>query len=138
MICIATADTEEEAENYLPGLSGIADGLLLDRCDTLSKTIVGKAISQTVMTNAYLERYNTVSPACIDIDAMYASDSTMAVTVYSEFYNAHSNADFRLAFVYTEDNVKIEGIAYNYIARGMYPDRNGYEGSLPATIEYDT
>ena len=138
MICIATADTEEEAENYLPGLSGIADGLLLDRCDTVSKTIVGKAISQTVMTNAYLERYNTVSPACIDIDAMYASDSTMAVTVYSEFYNAHSNADFRLAFVYTEDNVKIEGIAYNYIARGMYPDRNGYEGSLPATIEYDT
>ncbi len=138
IIPIATADTEEEAENYLPGLSGIADGLLLDRCDTLAKSITGKAISQTAMTNAYKVRYNTVSPACIDVDAMYSSDSTMAVTVYSEFYNAHSNADFRLAFVYTEDNVKIDGVTYNYIARGMYPDRNGYEGSLPATIEYDT
>ncbi len=138
IIPIATADTEEEAENYLPGLSGITDGLLLDRCDTLAKSITGKAISQTAMTNAYKVRYNTVSPACIDVDAMHSSDSTMAVTVYSEFYNAHSNADFRLAFVYTEDNVKIDGVTYNYIARGMYPDRNGYEGSLPATIEYDT
>ena len=41
IIPIATADTEEEAENYLPGLSGITDGLLLDRCDRLSKSIAG-------------------------------------------------------------------------------------------------
>ena len=138
MICIATADTEEEAEAYLPGLSGINDGLLLDRCDTLSKTVIGKAISQSAMTAAYKKRYTTASPANLDIDAMYASDSTMAVTVYTEFYNAHTDADYRLAFVYTEDNVKIEGISYNYIARGMYPDKNGYAGSIPSTIEYDT
>ena len=135
MICIATADTEAEAEAYLPGLSNINDGLIIDRCDTLSKTITTKAISQTAMTNAYKARYNVDAPANIDVDAMYSSDSTMAVTVYSEFNQNFTNADYRYAFVYTEDNVKIDGIAYNYIARGSYPGKDGYEGSLPANIE---
>ena len=137
MICIATADTEEDAENYLPGLSSITDGLLFDRCDTLAKSITGKAISQTAMTNAYKARYNVDAPANIDVDAMYTSDSTMAVTVYTEFSNSYSNIDYRIGFVYTEDNVKIDGVTYNYIARGMYPDRKGYEGSIPATVEQD-
>ena len=127
MICIATADTEDEAESYLPGLSSV-QGVLFDRCDTLSGRI-----STTAYTNAYKERVKVAAPAQIDVDAMYTSDSTMAVTVYTEFYKAFTNADFRMTFVYTENSVKIDGTTYNYIARGSYP----FTDCLPAAIEYD-
>jgi hypothetical protein len=132
MICIATADTEEDAENHLPGLSTI-EGILFNRCDTFTGTM-----SQKQVTYAYLENYNKVSPAMIDIDAMYSSDSTMAVTVYTEFPNAHTDANYRIAFVYTEDEVKIDGTTYNSIARGMYPNKDGYENCIPSTIEPET
>ena len=127
MICIATADTEDEAEAYLPGLSTV-QGVIFDRCDTLTGRI-----STTAYTNVYKERVKVAAPAQIDVDAMYSSDSTMAVTVYTEFYKAFKDADFRMTFVYTEDNVKIDGTTYNYIARGSYP----FTDCLPATIEYD-
>ena len=131
MICIATADTEEDADNYIPGLSNI-EGILFNRCDTFTGTM-----SQKQITDAYLKNFNKVSPAMIDIDAMYSSDSTMAVTVYTEFFKEYTDADFRLAFVYTENNVKVDGISYNSVARGVYPNINGFENSIPDTIEYD-
>ena len=131
MIVLATADTEEAAENHLPGLSQV-EGILFDRCDTFTGTM-----SQKKIIEAYKGRFNTPSPATIDIDAAYASDSTMAVTVYTEFYKAYTNANFRMAFAYTEDNVKIEGVTYNSIVRGMYPNKDGFDNCLPANIEYD-
>ncbi len=131
MICIATADTEDEAEDYLPGLSAI-EGVLLDRHDTLTGRI-----SQTAMLNAYQSRVITVAPALIDIDAMYTSDSTMQVNVAAEFPFAQTDADYRYAFVYTENSVKIDGVTYNNIARGSYPGKEGFKDCLPSTIEAD-
>ena len=131
MICIVTADTEEEGENHLEGLSTIP-GVLLDRTDT----VTGR-ISTTTLTTAYKERFNTPSPTQLDVDAMFTSDSTMAVTVYTEFYQASIGKDYRYAFAYTEDGVKIDGVEYNSLARGMYPGKEGYTDVLPDTIEYD-
>ena len=131
IICIATADTEDEAEAYLPGLSSI-QGFIFDRHDTITARA-----SQTAVTNAYESRVKVVAPAQIDVDAMYTSDSTMHVNVATQFPFSKSNADYRIAFVYTEDNVKIDGITYNSIARGSYPGKDGYKDCLPSEIEYD-
>ena len=131
MIVIATADTEEDADAHLAGLSQI-EGILFDRCDTFTGTM-----SQKKIIEAYKQRFNAPSPASIDIDAVYSSDTTMAVTVYTEFYKAYTDANFRMAFAYTENNAKIEGVTYNSIARGMYPNKDGFENCLPSTIEYD-
>ena len=129
IICIVTTDTEEDAENHLTGLSAI-QGVLIDRCDTVTGRISTSAI-QTV----YNDRYNTDAPANIDIDAMFSSDSSMIVSVSSQFANNIENANYRYIFAYTENNVKIDGTTYNYIARGRYPDNQGYENSVPASIE---
>ncbi|MBR5277511.1 MAG: C10 family peptidase [Bacteroidaceae bacterium] len=131
MICIVTADTEEDGDKHLVGLNQIP-GVLLDRCDT----VTGR-ISTSSVTTAYKVRFNTPSPTQLDIDAMFTSDSTMAVTVFTEFYKASTGKDYRFAFAYTEDNVKIDGTSYNSIARGMYPGKEGYANVLPETIEYD-
>ncbi len=131
MICIVTADTEEDADKHLEGLSAIP-GLLLDRCDT----VTGR-ISTSALTTAYKARFNTPSPTQLDIDAMVTSDTTMAVTVFTEFYQASVGKDYRFAFAYTEDGVKIDGVEYNSLARGMYPGKEGYADVLPDTIEYD-
>ena len=131
MICIVTADTEEDGDKHLAGLNQI-QGVLLDRCDT----VTGR-ISTSSLTSAYKVRFNTPSPTQLDIDAMFTSDSTMAVTVFTEFYNASIGKDYRYAFAYTEDGVTIDGTSYNSIARGMYPGKEGYANVLPDTIEYD-
>ena len=129
LICIVTTDTEEDAENHLAGLSTI-QGVLIDRCDTVTGRISASAIQPV-----YNERYNTDAPANIDIDAMFSSDSSMIVSVSSQFANNMENANYRYIFAYTENNVKIDGTTYNYIARGRYPDNQGYENSVPASIE---
>ncbi len=131
LICIVTADTEDEAESHLTGLSTI-QGVLIDRCDT----ITGR-ISATTVQTTYTERYNTDAPANIDIDAMFASKNSMKVSVASYFAKSIENANYRYIFTYTEDNVKIDGTSYNYIARGTYPNNQGYENSLPASVEKD-
>ena len=131
MICILTADTEDEAEEHIAGLSGI-QGVLVDRCDT----VIGR-ISTSSVTAAYNEHYNANAPANIDIDAMFSSANTMSVSVASYFANDIENANYRYVFVYTEDNVKIDGTTYNYYARGTYPNNQGYENSVPASIEKD-
>ena len=129
IICIVTTDTEEDAENHLTGLSTI-QGVLIDRCDT----VTGRISTSTIQT-VYNDRYNTDAPANIDIDAMFSSDSSMIVSVSSQFANNIENANYRYIFAYTENNVKIDGTTYNYIARGRYPDNQGYENSVPASIE---
>ena len=131
LICIVTAGTEEDADNHLTGLSTI-QGVLIDRCDT----VTGK-ISSSAVQSAYSKRYYTDAPANIDIDAMFSSDSSMTVSVSSQFANSIENADYRYIFAYTENNVKIDGATYNYIARGRYPDNKGYENSVPASIEME-
>ena len=131
LICIVTTDTEEDAENHLTGLSAI-QGVLIDRCDT----VTGR-ISASSVQSAYSKRYNTDAPANIDIDAMFSSDSSMIVSVSSQFANSIENADYRYIFAYTENNVNIDGTAYNYIARGRYPDNKGYENSIPSSIEME-
>ncbi len=131
LICIVTADCEEEAENHLEGL-GNMQGVLVDRCDTITGTI-----TTSTVTEAYKQRFNTDAPASIDIDAMFHVDNTMKVSVASIFPKDINNADYRYVFVYTEDNVKIGGTTYNYLARGTYPDNKGFENSLPTNIESD-
>ena len=131
LICIVTADCEEEAENHLEGLNNI-QGVLVDRCDTVTGTITTSTVAE-----AYNTRFNTDAPASIDIDAMFHADNTMKVSVASLFPKDINNADYRYVFVYTEDNVKIGGITYNYFARGTFPDNKGFENSLPANIEGD-
>ena len=131
IICIATADTEDEAEAYLPGLSSI-NGFIFDRHDTITARA-----SQTAVTNAYEKRVKVVAPAQIDVDAMYSSDTTMYVNVATQFPFSKSDADYRIAFVYTENNVKIDGVTYNNIARGSYPGKEGFKDCLPSEIEYD-
>ena len=131
IICIATADTEDEAEAYLPGLSSI-NGFMFDRHDTITARA-----SQTAVTNAYEKRVKVVAPAQIDVDAMYSSDTTMHVNVATQFPFSKSDADYRIAFVYTENSVKIDGVTYNSIARGSYPGKEGFKDCLPSEIEYD-
>ena len=131
MIVIATADTEEAADAHLAGLSKI-EGILFDRCDTFTGTM-----SQKKIIEAYKKRFNAPSPASITVNASYTSDTTMAVTVYTEFYKAYTDANFKMAFAYTENNTKIEGVTYNNIARGMYPNKDGFDNCLPSNIEYD-
>ena len=131
LICIVTADTEDEAESHLEGLSTI-QGVLLDRADT----ITGRISAGTVQTQ-YSERFNIDAPANLDIDAMFASKNSMKVSVASYFANDMENTNYRYAFVYTEDNVKIDGVSYNDVAKGMYPNRMGYENSVPTSVEKD-
>ena len=131
LICIVTADTEDEAENHLEGLSTI-QGVLLDRADT----ITGRISAGTVQPQ-YSERFNIDAPANLDIDAMFASKNSMKVSVASYFANDMENTNYRYAFVYTEDNVKIDGVSYNDVAKGMYPNRMGYENSVPTSVEKD-
>ena len=131
LICILTADTEDEAEEHLTGLCNIP-GVLVDRCDT----ITGR-ISTSAVTTTYNEHYNACAPANIDIDAMFSSTSSMKVSVASYFANNIENANYRYVFVYTENNVKIDGTTYNYDARGTSPNNQGYVKSLPTTIEKD-
>ena len=129
IICILTTDTEEEAENYLAGLSSV-QGVLIDRIDTVTDRVSTSAIEPI-----YRERYNTDAPSNIDIDAMFTSESSMKVAVSSQFARSITNANYRYAFVYTEDNVNIDGKIYNDIARGRYPDNQGFENSIPASVE---
>ena len=131
LICIVTADTEDEAESHLEGLSTI-QGVLLDRADT----ITGRISAGTVQPQ-YSERFNIDAPANLDIDAMFASKNSMKVSVASYFANDMENTNYRYAFVYTEDNVKIDGVSYNDVAKGMYPNRMGYENSVPTSVEKD-
>ena len=131
LICITTIDCKEEADNHLEGLGSI-QGVLIDRCDT----VTGK-ISTTAVESVYKQHYNTDTPANIDIDAVFASESSMKVSVASLFPNNIENADYRYVFVYTENNVKLGGNSYNNIARGTYPNNKGYENSIPANIEKD-
>ena len=131
LIAIVTADTEEDGDDHLVGLNQIP-GVLVDRCDT----VIGR-ISTSSLTATYKKRFNTPSPTQLDIDAMVTSDSTMAVTVFTEFYQASIGKDYRFAFVYTEDDVNIDGEVYNSLARGMYPGKEGFANVLPDTIEYD-
>ena len=131
LIAIVTADTEEDGDDHLVGLNQIP-GVLVDRCDT----VIGR-ISTSSLTATYRKRFNTPSPTQLDIDAMVTSDSTMAVTVFTEFYQASIGKDYRFAFVYTEDDVNIDGQVYNSLARGMYPGKEGFANVLPDTIEYD-
>ena len=129
IICILTGGTEADAENHLTGLSSI-EGVLIDRRDT----VTGR-ISRTAVENVYSKHLNADAPANIDIDAMFTSNNGMKVSVSSIFPNDIRNADYRYVFVYTEDNVKINNAIYNNVARGRYPDNQGYESSLPSTIE---
>ena len=131
IIPIITADSEEDAENYLPGLSSI-QGFMINRCDTITGTI-----SQNNVSEAYQKLVNIPTSAQIDVDAVYTSDSTMAVTAYTEFNQKFTDADFRIAFVYTENSVKIDGIVYNNFMRGVYPNKDGFNDCLPSTIEAD-
>ena len=131
LICITTIDCKEEADNHLEGLGSI-QGVLIDRCDT----VTGK-ISTTAVESVYKQHYNTDAPANIDIDAVFASESSMKVSVASLFPNNIENADYRYVFVYTENNVKLGGNSYNNIARGTFPNNKGYENSIPANIEKD-
>lgn len=131
LICIATANNEKEAENHLEGLGSI-QGILIDRCDT-----VKNSISTLSVEEVYKKRINTDAPANIDIDAVFTAEDSMKVSVASLFSSNIENANYRYLFVYTEDNVKIAGTTYNYIARGTYPDNKGYENSIPAKVEKD-
>ena len=131
LICITTIDCKEEADNHLEGLGSI-QGVLIDRCDT----VTGR-ISTTAVESVYKQHYNTDAPANIDIDAVFASESSMKVSVASLFPNNIENADYRYVFVYTENNVKLGGNSYNNIARGTFPNNKGYENSIPANIEKD-
>ena len=131
MICILTADTEDEAEEHMPGLSNI-HGVLVDRNDS----VTGRIATSTVEA-AYRTHYNTDAPANIDIDAMFSSESTMKVSVASYFAHSMENANYRYAFVYTEDDINIDGEEYNNIARGTYPNNQGYENSVPTKVEQD-
>ena len=133
VIPIITADTEEDAENYHSGLSSVA-GILVNRCDTV--TIVGTTTTDAASTQeAYERNIKRAAPAIIDIDAVYTSDTTMAVNVATQFARSYTNANFRIKFVYTEDsNAKYNGITYPYLMRGSYLGKEDY---LPATIEQD-
>ncbi|MBQ5663655.1 MAG: C10 family peptidase, partial [Bacteroidaceae bacterium] len=131
LICIVTTDTKDNAEHHLTGLGNI-QGLLIDRCDTVTGTI-----SATSIEGIYRERYNTDAPANIDIDAMFASKDSMKVSVSSHFVKNIENANYRYIFVYTENNVKIDGTTYNYVARGRYPNNYGYENSIPTNVQKD-
>ena len=131
LICIVTADSEEEADKHLAGLGNI-EGVLVDRCDTLTSRIYSAPIEE-----AYKKRVNTDAPANIDIDAMFTSDDSIKVSVSSLFSKNIENANYRYIFVYTENNVKIAGTTYKYIARGTYPDSKGYENSVPTKVEKD-
>ena len=128
IIPIITAETEEDADNYLPGLGSI-QGVLFDRCDTLTGTA-----SVANITAYYETRVNTPAVAQIDIDAVYTSEETMKVNVGTEFNQSITNADYRISFVYTEDGVKIDGEEIPYLMRGSYKAK---ENCLPATIEQD-
>ena len=130
MITIVTADEVSNAEEHLKGL-GKTEGIILDRCEKLT------TINTTQVTNSYLARYKVDAPAKIDVEAGYASDSSMLVTVYTQFPESHTGADYRLAFVYTESEVDVNGLKYNNLARGTYPNNEGYENSIPSEIEYD-
>ena len=132
IIPIITADTEEDAENYHSGLSSVA-GMLVNRCDTV--TVVGNTTTDAVTTQEVYERnIKRAASAQIDIDAVYTSDTTMAVKVYTEFTKAITDAKFSIKFVYTENNGKIGAISYPYLMRGSYLSK---EDCLPATIEQD-
>ena len=128
IIPIITAETEEDADNYLPGLGSI-QGVLFDRCDTLTGTA-----SVANITSYYQAHVNTPANALIDIDAIYTSEETMKVNVGTEFNQSITNADYRISFVYTEDGVKIDGEEIPYLMRGSYKAK---ENCLPATIEQD-
>ena len=132
IIPIITANTKEDAENYIPGLSSV-QGFIIDRCDT----ITDEKITQAIVSDAYDAHIKEAASAQIDVDAMYTSDSTMAVTAFTEFNKAFTDADFRIAFVYTENNVKIDGMVYNNLMRGVYPNKDGFKDCLPNTIEAD-
>lgn len=131
LICITTANNEKEAVNYLEGLNSI-QGILIDRNDTVTSKISTSSVEQV-----YKKRINTDAPANIDIDAVFTAEDSIKVSVASLFSNSIENANYRYQFVYTEDNVKIDGTTYNSIARGAYPNSKGYENSVPAKVEED-
>ena len=133
IITILTADSQEDAEAHLEGLGQI-NGILFDRCTELTNNI-----STTTFTNMYRERFEDDSPAQMDIDAAYSSDTTMQVSVSTLFPKTNTDANrYRMAFVYTEDGININGVSYNNLARGMYPNKNGFENCFPDTVIYDT
>ena len=126
IITIITADSKEDAENYLSGFSSI-QGFMINRCDTITGTI-----SANTILESYERNIKNVSPAMIDVDAMYTSDSTMSVNVTTLFPFEKTDADYRIQFVYTENSVKVDGIMYNNLMRGSYTVNEEY---LPDTIE---
>jgi len=127
IIPIFTADTEEDAENYLPGLSTV-QGFMINRSDTITGST-----TTNVILEAYEKNIKNASYAQIDVDAIYTSDSTMSVSAYTEFNKNITDANFRIQFVYTENNVSLNGVKYNYLMRGSY----NVTDCLPDTIEAD-
>jgi len=127
IIPIFTADTEEDAENYLPGLSTV-QGFMINRSDTITGST-----TTNVILEAYERNVKLASPAQIDVDAIYTSDSTMSVNVSTQFPFAHTDADYKIQLVYTENNVSLNGVKYNYLMRGSY----NVTDCLPDTIEAD-
>ena len=133
IISILTADTRSAADAHYNGL-GKFNGIIFDRNKRLSQNI-----NSTSFTNYYQECFENDSPAQLDIDASYYSDTTMQVSVSTLFPETQTDASkYRMAFVYTEDGVVINGLSYNSIARGTYPNAKGFEKCLPDTVIYDT
>ena len=133
IISILTADTRSAADAHYNGL-GKFNGIMFDRNKRLSQNI-----KSTSFTNYYQECFENDSPAQLDIDATYYSDTTMQVSVSTLFPETQTDASkYRMAFVYTEDGVVINGVSYNSIARGTYPNAKGFEKCLPDTVIYDT
>ncbi len=133
IISIVTADTRSAADAHLSGL-GKMEGIMFDR-----KTRLTENINSNTFTEYYRNSFENDSPAQLDIDATYYSDTTMQVSVSTLFPKTQTDASkYRMAFVYTEDGVNINGVTYNSLSRGIYPNSKGFEECLPDTVIYDT
>ena len=113
----------------------------------------------------YIDKNSATATAKIDASASFATADMDAVTVstLSSFLNSNNAANYKIAYVVVEDHVgpfeqknylsgetsipsdyymygwaqspEVVSMEYNDVARGIYPEVNGLDGSIPAMIE---
>lgn len=108
------------------------------------------------LNNVY-SHMNPIAEAGIDLTARYA-DSKLVCEAEARFFQSHTNSDYRVVFVVTENQLPIRqknyyagnargpmggfedmpgdvDILVDDIARAIYPSPTGTKGSIPAKVE---
>ena len=123
--------------------------------------LVNRAGGEQLPRFAELQNFYThmdpIAEAGIDLTARYVDDKLVCESE-SRFFSNHTNSDYRVVFVVTENQLPIHqknyyagnargpmggfedmpgdvDIEVDDVARGIYPSATGVKGSIPATVE---